>query len=69
MFLCQTHDFVESLPAVILAPSIDFLVPNMAVRGDEDANRVCAFTSSACGHVLFPSDTYHAAGRVLVAAW
>jgi hypothetical protein len=50
MFLCQTHDFVKRLPAVVLAMGINFLETDMAICGNKDSNGVSACVSLA--HVL-----------------
>jgi hypothetical protein len=49
MLLCQAHDLVEGLPAVVLTGGIDLLVSDMAVRGDKDPDSVCTCTALAPG--------------------
>ena len=39
-FLCQTHDFMEGLPAVVAADGVSFVVADMTVGCDEDTDSV-----------------------------
>ena len=47
MLLCQTHDLVEGLPAVVTANGITLIVTDMVVGGNKDADRVRCLELSA----------------------
>lgn len=48
LLFCQTHNFVEALPAVIATDGVSLVIADMAVRRNEYTDRV-----GSCDNVSF----------------
>jgi hypothetical protein len=68
VLLRKAHDFIEGLPAVVLAICIALVEADMAVSGDKDPDSVCTCLNIRVRSLSGGWWAYRAVVRVLVRA-